>query len=99
MPLCAQYLVRARRGGSGGEPLDPVARFHLSNGAVLERLNWLGDTSATGMQRSCGIMVNYVYRLAEVEHNHELYANQRRVLASRGAEQLVAASAELLGTA
>ena len=58
MPLCAYYLVRARRGGgrgdAAGEPLDPVARFHLSNGAVLERLNWLGDTSAAGMQRSCG---------------------------------------------
>jgi malonyl-CoA decarboxylase len=96
MPLCAQYLVHARRGGSSGEPLDPVARFHLSNGAVLERLNWLGDTSAAGMQRSCGMMVNYVYRLAEVEHNHELYVNQRRVLASRGAEQLAACGAELL---
>ena len=102
MPLCAYYLVHGRRGGrgeAGGEPLDPVARFHLSNGAVLERLNWLGDTSPAGMQRSCGIMVNYVYRLAEVEHNHELYANKRRVLASKSAEHQAALGAELLGLA
>ena len=101
MSLCAYYLVRARRGGgrgdAAGEPLDPVARFHLSNGAVLERLNWLGDTSAAGMQRSCGIMVNYVYRLAEVEHHHELYVNKRRVLASKAAEHQAALGAELLG--
>ena len=102
-PLCAYYLVRARRGaGRGeahGEPLDPVARFHLSNGAVLERLNWLGDTSPAGMRRSCGLMVNYVYRLAEVEHNHELYVNKRSVLASKAAEQQAALGAELLGAA
>jgi malonyl-CoA decarboxylase len=101
-PLCAYYLARARRssgrGEGAGEPLDPVARFHLSNGAVLERLDWLGDTSPAGMRRSCGLMVNYVYRLAEVEHNHEMYVNKRRVLASKHAEQQAALGAELLGT-
>ena len=49
------------------------------------------------MRRSCGLMVNYVYRLAEVEHNHELYVNKRRVLASKAAEQQAAFGAELLG--
>jgi len=79
LPLCAYYLTQARR---GDELLDPVARFHLGNGAVLERLNWLGDTSAHGMARSFGLMVNYVYRLAEVERNHELFVNEHRIIAS-----------------
>src|SRR5258708_36096803 len=65
------------------EPLDAVARFHLGNGARLERLNWLGDTSATGMRRSAGLMVNYVYRLEDVERNHEAYARENRIVAAR----------------
>jgi malonyl-CoA decarboxylase len=78
-PLCAHYLLEARQ---GREPLDPVARFHLGNGARLERLNWLGDVSAAGMARSLGVMVNYVYRLGEVESNHEAYAREGRIAAS-----------------
>jgi len=83
--LCAHYLLRAKH---GQEPLDPVARFHLGNGARLERLNWLGDTSPTGMRRSAGLMVNYVYRLDDVERNHEAYAREHRVVASRRFEIL-----------
>jgi malonyl-CoA decarboxylase len=83
--LCAWYLVHARQ---GDEPLDPVARFHLGNGAALERLNWLGDTSESGMQRSAGMMVNYVYRLEDVERNHERYFSSRTVVASREVEKL-----------
>src|SRR5512147_1569306 len=56
VPLCARYLLHAK---NGREPLDPVARFHLRNGARLDRINWLGDISAVGMHRSAGIMVNY----------------------------------------
>ncbi|HEY6720736.1 MAG TPA: malonyl-CoA decarboxylase family protein, partial [Burkholderiales bacterium] len=78
--LCAYYLLYAKQ---EDEPLDPVARFHLGNGARLERLNWLGDTSATGMRRSAGLMVNYVYRLDDVERNHEAYAREHRIIASR----------------
>lgn len=78
-PLCAHYLLEVKQ---GREPLDPVARFHLGNGARLERLNWLGDVSEAGMQRSFGMMVNYVYRLVEVEANHEAYAQAGRVAAS-----------------
>jgi malonyl-CoA decarboxylase len=78
--LCAYYLLYAKR---DDEPLDPVARFHLGNGARLERLNWLGDISATGMRRSAGLMVNYVYRLDDLERNHEAYARERRIIASR----------------
>jgi malonyl-CoA decarboxylase len=82
--LAAWYLVHAKE---DQEPLDPVARFHLLNGARLERLNWLGDTSSTGMRQSAGMMVNYVYRLDEVEANHEAYARDRTIVASRRLEQ------------
>jgi malonyl-CoA decarboxylase len=85
MPLCAHYLLRAKR---GAEPRDAVSRFHLGNGASLERLNWLGDTSASGMQRSAGMMVNYLYRLARVERNHELFVKEHRIAASREIERL-----------
>jgi malonyl-CoA decarboxylase len=78
--LCAYYLLYVKQ---DDEPLDAVARFHLGNGARLERLNWLGDTSAAGMRRSAGLMVNYVYRLDDVERNHEAYATERRIIASR----------------
>src|SRR5204863_3113057 len=78
--LCAYYLLYAKQ---DDEPLDPVARFHLGNGARLERLNWLGDISVAGMRRSAGLMVNYVYRLDDLERNHEAYARERRIVAAR----------------
>jgi len=84
-PLCAHYLLNAK---AGGEPRDAVARFHLGNGASLERLNWLADTSRAGLARSAGIMANYVYRLRKVERNHDLYAREQRVVASREIERL-----------
>jgi malonyl-CoA decarboxylase len=84
--LCAYYLVRAKE--DGGEPLDPVARFHLGNGASLDRLNFLGDTSESGMARSAGLMVNYVYWLAELEKNHERYFRERVVTASAPVDKL-----------
>ena len=68
--------------------LDPVARFHLGNGAALERLNWMGDTSQAGMARSAGLMVNYVYRLNEVERNHERYFSSHAIAASPQVEKL-----------
>jgi malonyl-CoA decarboxylase len=83
--LCAYYLLHAKQ---GRDPLDPVARFHLGNGARMEKLNWLGDISAMGMRRSAGLMVNYVYRLEDVEHNHEVYARERQVVAARRFEVL-----------
>ena len=73
--LCARYLLQAKH---RREPLDPVARFHLRNGARLERINWLGDISAVGMQRSAGIMVNYFYRLSDLEkQSRSLHARLR----------------------
>jgi malonyl-CoA decarboxylase len=83
--LCAWYLLHAK---DGAEPLDAVARFHLGNGAALERLNWLGDTSESGMARSAGMMVNYSYRLEDVERNHERYFADHAVVASRAVEKL-----------
>lgn len=82
--LCAHYLLEEKQ---GQEPLDAVARFHLANGASLERINWLGDSSEQGMARSAGIMVNYVYRLADLERNHERYFRQHAVTASSQVER------------
>ena len=79
MQLCAYYLLAAKK---DDEPLDAVARFHLGNGARMERLHWLADTSVQGMQRSGGLMVNYVYRLADVESNHEAFVREHAVSAS-----------------
>lgn len=85
MRLCAFYLTRATRGKA---PFDSVARFHLANGAGLERLNWLADTSESGIRRSFGIMANYEYRLDALERNHESYARGYKVVASRQLERL-----------
>jgi malonyl-CoA decarboxylase len=82
--LCGYYLMSAK---SGQMPMDPVERFHLANGARLERLNWMGDSSETGIKRSFGLMVNYLYRLADVERNHEAYAKDYRIVASRAFER------------
>ena len=89
MRLCAYYLLHAKQAEGGHpEPVDPVARFHLGNGAALERLNWMGDTSQAGMARSAGLMVNYVYRLNEVERNHERYFRSHAIAASPQVEKL-----------
>jgi malonyl-CoA decarboxylase len=85
VPLCAHYLVREKR---RKEPLYPVARFHLKNGARLDRINWLADTSATGIQQSAGLMANYVYKIADLERNHELYARSGQVVCSRRVQTL-----------
>jgi len=86
-PLAAQYFLKAKR--ADGKPLDPVARFHLGNGAKLERINWRGDLSAKGLRDSAGLMVNYLYDLDEVEKNHEAYANQGEVVASATVKKLL----------
>jgi malonyl-CoA decarboxylase len=85
MERCARYLI-STRDGVGAQ--DPVARFHLANGARLERLNWMGDTSSTGVRRSFGLTVNYVYRLTDLERNHDGYANQFRVASSAAFRRL-----------
>ncbi len=78
MRNCARYLLGAKR---GERARDRVAHFHLSNGARVERLNWLGDTSSKGLGQSAGIMVNYRYKLDDIEANHEAYTGDGRVVA------------------
>jgi malonyl-CoA decarboxylase len=78
--LGARYLTHAH--APSGRALDPVANFHLSNGARVERLNWLGDVSAKGLAQSAGLMVNYLYRLGDIEANHEAYRDEGLVAAS-----------------
>jgi len=77
LPLCASYLLDAKR---GDEPLDAVARFHLGNGARLERINWLGDRSVAGLKRSAGFTANYVYDPSEIDANHDIYAQTKAVV-------------------
>ncbi len=85
LPLCAYYLTTALH---DGEPADPVARFHLGNGARAERLNWLADTSVRGLKNCAGLMVNYVYHLDQIEDNHEVYVREHRVAATHEIRRL-----------
>jgi len=82
----AHYLANAK---AGDRPHCPVARFHLSNGARLERLNWLADTSAKGIAQSAGVMVNYLYRLPHIDDNHERFAREGQVVASSEVRRLL----------
>jgi malonyl-CoA decarboxylase len=86
-PLAAHYFLKART--PKGRLIDSVARFHLGNGARLERIDWLGDLSPKGLRESAGIMVNYLYRLDDIEKNHEAYANDGEVVASSAVKKLL----------
>ena len=90
MRLCAHYLLHAKR---GIHPLDPVARFHLRNGARLERINWMSDPSPAGLVQSAGMMVNYVYDEAVVVANHETFVNEGRIVHSRAIASLAGPAA------
>ena len=83
---CAQCLTT--RNGNG-RANDPVAAFHLNNGASVEHINWLGDTSEKGLQQSFGLMVNYAYRPARIERNHEQFVKHGRVAVSGEVEKLL----------
>jgi malonyl-CoA decarboxylase len=87
MRAAAWYYLRART--PAGTPLDSVARFHLGNGARLERLNFLADTAERALAQSHGLMVNYLYDLEHIEKNHEAYAQQRAVVAASPISRLV----------
>jgi malonyl-CoA decarboxylase len=89
MPLAAHYFLHART--ASGRIVDPVARFHLGNGARLERLNPFGDLSETALRQSHGLMVNYLYDLDHIEENHEAYANKNEVVASSAVRKLARA--------
>ena len=84
--LCARYLVQAR---DGARARDRVAHFHLTNGARIERINWLADTSPRGIAQSAGLMVNYRYKLEDIEKNHEAYASRGKVTTWLGVRKLL----------
>ncbi|WP_029059951.1 malonyl-CoA decarboxylase [Stappia stellulata] len=87
--VCAHYLMREK--AKGTRPLDPVARFHLGNGARLERINWNANPSASGRHQSYGVMVNYLYSLGDIEKNHEAFAATGAVAAASSVTRLLKA--------
>lgn len=88
--LAARYLVKEKK-RDGNAALDRVARFHLSNGARIERINWLADTSDHGLNQSAGMMVNYLYKLDAIETNHEAYRGEGKVMTSSAIRALLKA--------
>ena len=87
--LAAYYFLHERT--QHGRPLDPVARFHLGNGARLERINLMADLSPRALAQSAGVMVNYQYVLADIEKNHEAYAEAGEVVASAAVHRMLRA--------
>lgn len=90
--LCARYLTAERR--PDGSPLDPVARFHLGNGATLHAIHALADVSANGLKQSGGVMVNYLYDLDDVEANHEAFAAEGKIATSDSVRSLARRNAK-----
>lgn len=88
--LVAHYLIEEKR--PDGMPLDPVARFHLGNGAIVHEVHAGADLSANGLRQSCGAMVNYLYELASVEQNHEDFVASRTIASSRSIKSLAKAA-------
>ncbi|XP_056687350.1 uncharacterized protein [Spinacia oleracea] len=84
--LCARYLLQEKK---RGKALDAVANFHLQNGAMVESLNWMADRSEKGLSQSSGIMVNYIYRLDNIEGNAQSYFSSGRVSAASNLWRLV----------
>jgi malonyl-CoA decarboxylase len=84
--LCANYLTNLT---SRGQAIDPVARFHLGNGASIERINWAGDLSEKGLAQSAGLMVNYKYAPNEIIANHEAYVGNGEIVLSAKVRSLL----------
>jgi len=87
MRLGARYLAREKRRGTVA--FDPVAHFHLSNGARIERLNWMADVSRKGLGQSSGMMINYRYDLSQIDSNHEGYRSKGKVAVSSAVKSLL----------
>lgn len=90
--MAAHYFLIAR--SRKGRPVDPVARFHLGNGARLDRINAMADLSEKGIAQSYGVMVNYRYDLDDIEKNHEAYAGAGEIVASPAVRKLLRADAK-----
>ncbi len=86
LAACAQYLLKERRNHLA---LDPVARFHLGNGASLHAIHWAADLSDKGLEQSAGLMVNYLYDLRSIEENHDSYFDQGEIARSRDVARLL----------
>jgi malonyl-CoA decarboxylase len=93
--LCALYLTENK---DGKGPSDSVARFHLGNGARLERVNFLANPSPRGQKESYGVMVNYLYDLEKIEANHEAFVRHGRVARSPGVDDLLREQRSAAGT-
>jgi malonyl-CoA decarboxylase len=93
--LAARYLLEAKRGD--GAPRDAVERFHLGNGATIERLDWLADPTPRGIEQSCGVMVNYRYALDRYGANQLAYATNHAIDATSAVKALAAAEPTILG--
>ena len=85
LQLCANYLLSA---GKTIKALDPVANFHLRNGASIKQLNWAADHSIKGWKQSFGMMVNYHYELNKIDRNHENYVSKGTIPCSRALQSL-----------
>lgn len=83
--LLYHYLHTLR---NDGQPIDAVERFHLSNGARIEQVNWLGDVSPKGLEQAYGFMINYLYPIKDIEKNHERYATERKITLSSAVKGL-----------
>jgi malonyl-CoA decarboxylase len=92
----ATYYLKAK--APGGKPLDPVARFHLNNGASLHRIHVLADASPRALREAHGLMVNYCYKLGEIEMNHERFAREGHVAASPEVEKLAEGASALVAS-
>jgi malonyl-CoA decarboxylase len=86
--LAAHYLLNVK--GHNGQPRDPVARFHLNNGALVMAINANADISKNGLAQSCGVMVNYKYDLNRISEHHEAFANQQTVISEKLVKALAA---------
>jgi malonyl-CoA decarboxylase len=85
--LAAHYLINEKRASGTAE--NPVAHFHLNNGAIIAQIDWLADTSERGIKESAGIMINYLYKLKTIDNNHESYRAGEEVIASTRVRSLL----------
>ena len=85
--VLAKYIVKEKR--ENGNAANPVAQFHLSNGAIFERINWLGDLSERGISQSFGMMINYLYDLSVIDKNHEQYIEHGDIAQSKQIQKYI----------
>jgi malonyl-CoA decarboxylase len=87
LPAVAAYLLVVRT--ESGKPIDPVARFHLGNGARLERIHWLSDLTPKGLRQAAGFMVNYLYELDRMDRNREAFDHHGEIASSHAVRKLL----------